>query len=186
MTTGEILSLGMLELISISRGIESSDAMLKAAGVEPLFMKTVCPGKFLAAVHGGIAAVQASLDAGRAVGGVAVVDEFFLANVHPQVVEAFFGVPAAPAVEALGVLESFSASGIVPAADAAVKAASVTLLDIRPAMGLGGKGYALLTGSVAAVQAAVAAGEKRIAGGGLFAGSAVIPRPAGGLWEQLL
>ena len=40
----KIQSLGMIEFTSIAAGIESADHMVKAAMVEPLFVKTICPG----------------------------------------------------------------------------------------------------------------------------------------------
>ena len=87
---------------------------------------------------------------------------------------------------ALGIIETFSAASIVVASDAAVKAADVQLLDVRVALGLGGKGYALMTGDVAAVQAAVAAGEAVTAESGLLIASVVIPRPAPQVWDHIL
>ena len=40
-------AIGMVELSSIARGIETSDSMLKAAQVELLRSVTVCPGKYM-------------------------------------------------------------------------------------------------------------------------------------------
>ena len=67
------------------------------------------------------------------------------------------------ALEALGIVESFSVASLIEGADAAVKAANVQLIEIRLAMALGGKAFVTLTGNVAAVQSAVDAGG---AGGG--------------------
>jgi microcompartment protein CcmL/EutN len=61
----------------------------------------------------------------------------------------------------------------------------VTLLDVRLAMGLGGKGYALVGGDVGAVQAAVAAGAEQAAEAGLLVESLVIPQPLPELWSSL-
>ena len=54
-------------------------------------------------------------------------------------------------VNAVGVMEFFSVTAAVYAADAAAKAADVTLLDVRLGVGIGGKSFAVLTGEVAAV-----------------------------------
>ena len=69
--------------------------------------------------------------------------------------------------------------------DAAVKAADVQLLDVRVALGLGGKGYALMTGDVAAVNAAVEAGSTAAAESGLLVSKVVIPSPAETVFEQI-
>ena len=184
--TFELHALGMLEYTSIAKGIESADQMVKTAAITPLFFKTICPGKYLAAIHGNVAAVTASIEAGREIGGTAVVDGFILASVHSQILWALSGAAKQDDLNALGVLETFSAASIVLAADAAAKAANVTILDIHLAMGLGGKGYAYMTGDVAAVQAAVKAGESVIAQSGLLVASAVIPRPAPNVWNHIL
>lgn len=186
MMTLELHALGMLEYTSIAKGIASADQMVKTAAVTPLFFKTICPGKYLAAIHGNVAAVTASIEAGREIGGTEVVDGFVLANVHSQILWALTGAAPQEDFNALGVLETFSAASIVLAADAAAKAAGVTILDIHLAMGLGGKGYAYMTGDVAAVQAAVEAGEAVVAQSGLLVASVVIPRPAPQVWNHIL
>ena len=62
---------------------------------------------------------------------------------------------------ALGVVETFSGTSVIAAADAAAKAARVTLFRIHVAMALGGKGLCLMTGAMADVRAGVQAAPKR-------------------------
>ena len=179
-------AIGMLEFTSIAAGMEAADRMVKAAGVEPVFFKTVCPGKFLAAVTGGVAAVSASVEAGRDVAPHAVADWFLIPNIHREVIAALSGTSPFVERDALGIIETFSVASIIVAADAAVKAAEVRVMDVRIALGLGGKGYALFSGNVAAVQAAVDAGAQRASESGLFVAKVVIPRPAESFFEHLL
>ena len=179
-------AIGMLEFTSIAMGMEAADRMVKAAEVEPVFFKTVCPGKFLAAVSGDVAAVSASVEAGRAVAPHTVADWFLIPNIHREVIAALAGTGPLVQREALGIIETFSAASIIVAADAAVKAAKVRIMDVRIALGLGGKGYALFCGDVAAVRASVDAGGERAAESGLFVAKVVIPRPAASFFEQLL
>ena len=63
--------------------------------------------------------------------------------------------------EALGMIECGNFPAVVEAADAGVKAASVSLPAVRLADGLGGKGYAVFTGPVAEVEAALQAAVER-------------------------
>src|SRR5690606_27679850 len=86
--------------------------------------------------------------------------------------------------EAMGILESFSVASLIEGADAAVKAADVTLMEVRLAMALGGKAFATMTGDVAAVQAAVDAGAAVIAAKGLLVNKVVIPRPRKELLQE--
>ena len=83
-----------------------------------------------------------------------------------RVFPAISGASKVEALEALGIVESFSVASLIEGADAAVKAANVQLIEIRLAMALGGKAFVTLTGNVAAVQAAVdaAAGGRRAEG----------------------
>lgn len=179
-------AIGMLEYTSIAAGIDASDRMVKTADVTPLFFKTICPGKFLAAVYGDVAAVTASVQAGKEVNPECIADWFIIPNIHREVVAALGGCVILRERSALGVIETFSVASAVQAADAAVKAADVQILDVRTALGLGGKGYVLISGDVAAVGASVAAGTARLVDSGLLVGTTVLPRPADALFEQLL
>jgi microcompartment protein CcmL/EutN len=67
-----------------------------------------------------------------------------------------------------------------------VKAAEVTLFRIHVAMAIGGKGFLMLTGSVADVEAAVEAGARRIAERGLLVSKVVIPRPEERLYGEVI
>ena len=49
-------AIGLIELNSIARGYQVGDAMLKAASVEILFNRTICPGKFMVMIGGDVAA----------------------------------------------------------------------------------------------------------------------------------
>jgi Na+-translocating ferredoxin:NAD+ oxidoreductase RnfC subunit len=63
-------------------------------------------------------------------------------------------------VNAVGVIEYFSVTDSILGADAAVKAANVTLIDVRLATGIGEKSFVILTGDTAAVEEAVACGAE--------------------------
>lgn len=58
-------AIGMIELTSIARGIETSDVMLKAAKVDLLHSCTVCPGKYMIIITGDTGDVRASLSEGK-------------------------------------------------------------------------------------------------------------------------
>ena len=178
-------AVGMVEFNSIAAGIDAADQMVKTAQVDPLFFKTICPGKFVAAVTGDVAAVSASVNAGRETHADALVDWFIIPNIHRDVIGALAGATTISERGALGIIETFSAASIVVASDAAVKAADVQLLDVRVALGLGGKGYALMTGDVAAVNAAVEAGSASAAESGLLVSKVVIPSPAESVFDQI-
>lgn len=182
----KLQALGMVECNSIAAGIEAADYMVKAAQVEVLMLKTICPGKFLVAVHGEVAATQSSVAAGLAQGKDTVVDHFVIPNISPAVISAMACSVESPRGAAIGVIETFSAATCVYAADAAFKAADVDMIEVRVAMGLGGKAYCLLSGDVAGVESAVAAGAATAAEKGLLLRRVVIPSLAPQVLKHLL
>ncbi len=178
--------IGLVEFNSIAVGIEAADAMLKVSEVELVVAKTVCPGKYICLVRGDVAAVQSSVQAGVGRGAETVVDEMVLPRVHASVFPAINATSAVEEVEALGIIETFSVASSIQAADAAAKAAKVMLIEVRLAVGLGGKSFVTLTGEVAAVRAAVQAGAAVVQPKGLLMRTVVIPAPKAELVRSVL
>ena len=145
--------------------------MLKAASVELLIARTICSGKYFIVVGGSVSDVEAAIQAGLDGAGEAIIDHLVLPNVHPTVFPALGqSVALGPEeIGALGVIETFSGVSVLAAADAAAKAARITLFRIHVAMALGGKGLCLMTGLVADVRAGVQAAAEEVR----------TPRPAG-------
>lgn len=179
-------AIGLVELTSIASGFLVADTMLKAGPVDLLVSRTICSGKYLVLVGGEVDAVQAAVQAGERVGGAAVIDVCLIANLHPAVFPALTGARVVEKLAALGIIESFSVAALIQAADTAVKAAAVELVEIRLAMALGGKAFVTLTGDVGAVQAAVAAGAAVIAERGLLVNQVVIPGPRPELLREIV
>lgn len=177
-------AIGLIELSSVASGFLVTDTVLKAADVQLLLSRTICSGKFMVLVGGGVAAVQAGVQAGLVVGNTAVIDSCLIPNVDPAVFPAISGHVVVQTFSALGIIESFSVAALIEGADAAVKAADVQLLEIRLAMALGGKAFAKLTGKVASVEAAVEAGAAQIARRGLLVNKVVIPAPVRELYGE--
>ncbi len=173
----ELTAIGLVEFTSIAKGIEATDAMLKAAAVELILNRTVCSGKLITLIAGDVAAVESSVRAGVETGRDTVVDSFVIPNVHPQVIAAISENVVAQNPDAMGVVESFSVGSLIEGADAAAKASEVQLLRIHLAMAIGGKAFVTLTGDVAAVQAAVDAAIEIIGRKGLLTYAVVIPGP---------
>ena len=181
-------ALGMLEISSIARGYLIEDAMLKASAVELLVARSICSGKFMVTVAGDVAAVEASVRAGVQASAATVIEELVIPNVHPAVFPALAGTAELPADElgALGILETFTVAAAIESADAAAKAAAVTLFRIHAAMAIGGKGVLWLTGSVAAVQAAIQAATAAAATRGMVVGWVVIANPRRELFREYI
>lgn len=178
-------AIGMIELTSIAKGIYATDLMLKTAYVDVVSATPVCPGKYIAIVHGDVAAVESSVSIGVETAGEYLVDSFILPNVHPAVFPAITATTLPEGSGALGIMESFSVASMITAADAALKAADIQALELRLGSGLGGKAYFTFTGDVAAVQAGIDAGKAIVLEKGLLVDIEVIPSPAEKLWTSL-
>jgi len=179
-------SIGLIELTSIAAGFQVTDAMLKAASVEVMLSRSICSGKYMVMVRGEVGAVEASVAAGVNAGHFSVIDSFVIPNLHEGVFPAIAGAAKVEALEALGILESFSVAALIEGADAAVKAAAVQLIEIRLAMALGGKAFVTLTGDVAAVESAIDAGAAVVGAKGMLVNKVVIPRPRPELLNEMI
>ncbi|HBN09270.1 MAG TPA: propanediol utilization protein [Cyanobacteria bacterium UBA8530] len=170
-------AIGMIELNSIAYGILVTDAIAKKAPVRIHRSMTTCPGKYLVLFSGEVAAVEESFHKGGEVGAETVVDELFLPHVHPSVAPALDGVSPISSFDSLGVFETFSLASAIIAADKAVKATEVQLIEIRSPAGLGGKSFFVITGNLEDVQAAMEEATASIKGSGMLVRQVVIPNP---------
>jgi microcompartment protein CcmL/EutN len=153
--------------------------------VELLFAQPVPPGKLLVAVHGGVADVESAVARGLDIAADRLEDALFIPRLHPDVVAAFVQPLESGEVDAIGIVETRTVAAALRAADAALKAARVRLVSLRMGLGIGGKAIWHVTGSVADVEAAVAAGRAAVRVEELFLDSAVLARPHGDLGSYL-
>lgn len=179
-------ALGMIEVNSIAAGVDVGDAMLKTANVRLINAQPVCCGKYIVIVQGGVAEVKSSVDSGLTAARESLVDSLVIPNVHPQVFSALNCSSVIEKRDAVGVIESFSLAASIYAADTAVKAAHVDLIEVRLGRGLGGKAFVVLTGDVSSVKAAVDSASKNSNTEGMIARVTVIPSPHADLMSALL
>lgn len=181
-------AIGMIELTSIGIGYQVQDAMLKAADVQLVLGRTICSGKYINIVTGTVAAAEASVAAGLDAAPDGVIDHIMIPNIHPGVFPALGqSIQLMPEdVGALGIVETYSAASVLEAADAAAKAAGVTLFRMHVAMAIGGKGFMLMTGSVASCNTAVDVASEVARAKGLLVSAVVIPRPGKELYQEYI
>lgn len=170
------VAIGAVETSSIAQGTVVGDAMVKTAEVSLLQACPISPGKYWILIGGEVAPVRASLRRGLEVAAETLLDSLFIPQLHAMVLPALAGTVKNEDHDALGVLETLTAASAIEAADAAAKAAAISLRDIRLANGLGGKGVVFLTGDLSNVQAAVAAGRALAVEKKLLSRAVVIPR----------
>ena len=179
-------SVGLIELSSIAAGFAVADTMLKAGNVRLYLSRSICSGKYMILVAGDASAVESAVAAGATAAIGCLIDHLVIPSIHPDVLLALGRSTVAVPTGALGVLESFNVATLIRAADAVAKSANVQLLDVRLAMALGGKAFVTLTGDVASVQTAVAAGRAVIAQSGMLVNAVVIPRPHPDVYREII
>ena len=170
-------AIGMIEFKTVSAGITAADQMVKTAAVEIIEAQVVCPGKYIALISGDLSAVKAAVEVGISTRSEEYIDSFVLGNPDESIFAAIYGSANVEGVKALGVLETYDAASIIVAADVAAKTAAVTLIELRIAKGMCGKSYMLITGEVAACEAAIAKAKATVGENGMFLDSSVIASP---------
>jgi microcompartment protein CcmL/EutN len=178
-------ALGLVEVASVARGMVVADAMAKRAFVKLVQAEPVTPGKFVIVVAGGEEEVAQTMTVALELSGGTLVDRLYLPQADPQLVPALAGDVLLRRIESIGIVETFSVAASVLAADRCVKAAEVSLVQLRLARGLGGKAFFILSGALHQVEAALDAGRSIIHDGMLLA-TEIIARPHEDLIRVLL
>ena len=178
-------SIGVIELKCVPKGVEAADAALKSAGIEMVSAHPSCPGKYEIILTGSISNVTAAIDHVKEKFDGYVIDSSVMGRIDEQVIAALFSTNEGRKSGSLGLIETYSASSAIKAADIAVKTARVAIYDLRISRGMGGKGIVLLTGDVGDVTAAVEAGSKYAMELATLSSQAVIAAPHKDLWEQM-
>lgn len=184
--------IGLLELASIAAGFETADALRKEASVRLLRARPVTPGKFIILFTGPVEEVSSALRRGLETGADVLIDSLFIPNVEPTLLTLIeldsrgaggtsgasgATLPGRIALDAVGIIETLSVASTIRAADIASKTASLQLVGLGLAAGLGGKSYVTFTGEVGDVGVAVEAGAADAERAGMLVRRVLIPRP---------
>ena len=178
-------AIGVIELKSIPKGVEAADASLKSAGIEMVSAHPSCPGKYEIILTGAISDVTVAVEHVCKRFEGYVIDSSVMGKIEEQVIKALFGTQVGEKKGSLGLIETFSASSAIKAADLAVKSARVEIYDLRVSRGMGGKGVVMLTGDVGDVTAAVEAGANYAKELSMLSSFTVIAAPHSELWNQM-
>jgi microcompartment protein CcmL/EutN len=171
--------IGLLELCSVARGVETADSVLWQGRVEMLLASPVQPGKYVMLFTGSVQDVTSGLIRGTEVAANDLVDQLIIQQVHEQVEDGLRrrGGHIDGNLDAIGVVETATVASAIVAADVALKTATVDLFDLRIANGLDGKSFLSVTGPVADVRSAVTAAARSAEAKQKLLRSVVIARP---------
>lgn len=169
-------ALGIIEFSSIARGIEAGDKMVKAALVEVVTLRHICPGKFMIILSGELEAVRESVDAIIEGDKGKVVESALISNPHVELTLSLRKSPRRGDIGAIGVFETSTVVSSLVALDLALKSASVSRVKLVIGNGIGGKSYFVVTGAVSSVEEAIKIAASSISPRKLVY-STVIPSP---------
>ena len=172
-----VIVLGALEFSSIAIGIRALDEMVKTAPIKIIEARTICPGKYLIVFSGDVASVEYSFNKGYETGKNCVIDSLFLPMIHQEVIPAIGNIIKTESWEAIGIIETLSVVSSIEAADIAAKVGGVKIIEVRLAIGFGGKSYVKIMGSLDEVQSAMEAGTAKAKANGQLCMETLIPQP---------
>ncbi|MGM0366439.1 MAG: BMC domain-containing protein [Actinomycetota bacterium] len=153
-------SIGIVEFRSMAVGISAVDVIVKAADVRIMDARTLCPGKYYIIFAGSVSAVSNSLKVVTEEDETFIIDYAAISNVYPQMFSALNQASEISQLKSIGVVETLSSPSVMVAADAAVKATAVDLVEIRIARALGGKNMVIINGDISSVKESVSAAIK--------------------------
>jgi microcompartment protein CcmL/EutN len=179
-------ALAIVEFSDIPTGVFATDAMLKKAPIAFVKCGTISRGRYLTLIGGTTASVEEALAEGVGLGGDQVLDRIMLADVHPRVYDAIVGARRPVSTGAIALIETDTVASNVRAAEVALKATSVELVEIRLAdSGLSGKGVSIYQGDLYQIQEAVEVAIRFLDEAGVPSRQRIIPSPHPSLVAQI-
>jgi microcompartment protein CcmL/EutN len=169
--------LGVLEFSSIAIGITALDEMVKIAPIKVIDARTMCPGKYLIVFSGDVASAEYSFSKGLETGEGFVVDKMLIPQIHTEVLNSIGKVVHTDTWGAVGIIETNSVASSIEAADVAAKESGVKIIEIRLAIGFGGKSYVKMIGSLNDVQASMEVGVAKVISKNQLCAKSIISQP---------
>jgi microcompartment protein CcmL/EutN len=148
-------NIGAVEFKSIAKGIFVTNEMLKSAKVSLMLATTLCPGKYLTIVEGETSAVEKAVETADRLGGRHVFSSFVINGVNREIIDSISGRSSEVLSSSIGIVESQHMANIISAADVSLDSAEVKIVDFRLGKGCGVNSFYIITGTLAAVDAAV-------------------------------
>lgn len=179
-------SIGAIEFISISKGIEVANEMIKNVDTELLYSRTLCPGKYITIISGNAAEVQDSIETGRDLGEGYVIDSYVINAVDESIIRGFKNKYLTKEINnAMAVVETSKICAGIKSLDTALKTSDITLQKLNLGFGIGGKLIYIVTGSLSNLEYATTEG-KRVLDEKDTISVAIIPSPEPQLIKHLI
>jgi microcompartment protein CcmL/EutN len=178
-------AIGLIEIKDMGLGLVVADAIAKAAPVDLLEAKPICPGWFFILFTGESAAVTAAATTGAQIAGERLIAKDEIYKLSDQVIEAMTVAPYDGTVKSLGIIETKNLVAGIRLADLAAKGGCVDLMNLKRSVGNAGKVLLTFTGETAAVNQAVDSIRQHEMYQEFGVSAYVIAKPSKALLEQM-
>ena len=173
-------AVALLELQGVAAGYACLDIMVKHSPVQILEANLIEPGKFLILYAGGVAEVQEAHQRVLEEREEQIICELLLPFAHEAILSGLRDAEKCNKMDdydCIAVVETKTIAGALLALDRALKDALVSLIGLRVAGALGGKGFFVLEGAQHDIESALETVSRAVSEkGGLFH-QEVIARP---------
>ncbi|MBY2477992.1 BMC domain-containing protein [Clostridioides difficile] len=153
-------SIGAIEFKSIAKGIEVSNEMVKKSSVDVLYLKSICPGKFLIIVGGETSYVNECINYGMELGERYIVDNFVINSISQEILNGFKNkYQALDNIVSIGVVESSKVCAGIKMLDKTLKSGDLVLIKLQLSFAIGGKLVYIVSGDLSSLEYALKESE---------------------------
>ena len=145
-------SIGAIEFKSIAKGIEVSNEMIKKSSVDVLYLKSICPGKFLIIVGGETSYINECVDYGIKLGEGYIVDNFVINAISQEILDGFKNK-----YQKLDSIVSIGAG--IKMLDKTLKSGDLVLVKLQLSFAIGGKLVYIVAGDLSSLEYALKESE---------------------------
>ncbi|MEG0050791.1 MAG: BMC domain-containing protein [Terrisporobacter sp.] len=155
-----IKSIGAIEFKSIAKGIEVSNDMVKKFYVEVLYLKSICPGKFLIIIAGETSYVNESINYGLTKGKGYIVDSFIINSISEDIINGIkHKYKTLENIRSIGILETNKVCSGIKALDKTLKYSDVNLVKLQLSFAIGGKLVYIVEGDASSLEHGIEEGK---------------------------
>jgi len=156
-------SIGAIEFKSIAKGIEVSNEIVKKSSVEVIYLKSICPGKFLIMILGETCYIKESIDYGLTKGDGYIVDSFIINSVSSDIINGLKNkYKKLESIKSIGVVETNKVCSGLKALNKTLKSSDVSLINLQVSFAIGGKLVYTVSGDLSDLEIGINEGCKVI------------------------
>lgn len=146
-------SIGAIEFKSIAKGIEVSNEMVKKSFVEILYLKSICPGKFLIIICGETSYVNECINYGTELGEEYIIDSFLINSISREIINGFKNkYEKLDTINSIGVVETSKVCAGIKMLDKTLKSSDVALVKLQLSFAIGGKLVYIVAGNLSSIE----------------------------------